>query len=67
MTAQEREARFRRAIARALSRAVDDEGAGYRPFNGTRTYTCLRCGAAVADRRAHTTWHDEHARAHGEP
>jgi hypothetical protein len=63
MSVQEHQARFREAIARALFRPADAETAGYLPFKGDRSYACLRCGAAVADRRAHTAWHDDHARA----
>lgn len=66
MSVQEHQARFREAIARALYRPADAEMAGYLPFKGDRSYACLRCGAAVADRRAHTAWHDDHARAHDE-
>jgi len=67
MTVQEKEARFREAIARALYRPVDGEGTNYLPFNGDRAYACLRCGAAVGDRRMHTAWHEHHGQAHGEP
>lgn len=67
MTVQEKEARFREAIARALYRPTDEEGLGYLPFNFARAHACLRCGAAVADRRAHTDWHEHHGQAHDEP
>jgi len=66
MTLQETQARFREAIARALYRPVDGEGTGYLPFDGTRSWACLRCGAAVADRRIHTEWHERHGQAHHE-
>lgn len=67
MNLKEKEASFREAIARALYRPIDGEGTGYLPFNGTRCYACLRCGAAVADRQVHTAWHEHHGQAHLEP
>jgi hypothetical protein len=67
MTVREQEARFREAIARALYRPMDGEGAGYLPYRGDRTFACLRCGAAVADRAMHTAWHEQHRLAHHEP
>jgi hypothetical protein len=66
MTLKEKEASFREAIARALYRPVDSALVGYLPFKGDRSWACLRCGAAVADRRTHTAWHEDHARAHHE-
>lgn len=64
MTVREKEARFREAIARALYRPAGGADPNYLPFSGSTTYSCMRCGAAVADRRRHTAWHEQHGQAH---